>query len=391
MGGQKPDAAYCFDTRDGLFHTGTYYRDQVHPWVAEFNGTKPADKWFDAKWERLRGDLDYAKITGNPDDAPGEGFGLNGQGRVFPHAYNAKLPAPAKAFYEAVECSPAGNEMLLELVKKAVVAEKLGQGESRDLLCVSFSSNDLVGHSYGPDSWEVLDITLRTDKVVADLLTFLDTTVGKDKYTLVLSADHGICPLPEQKRFETAKRLPITEVYAPLAVALDAAFKTTPGGPTQWFETTDPRDLDRVWPWIYLNHTAIKARGLKLQDVAATVRDWLTQEAYIETAFTSSQLETELFPPDSFGNKAKLAYLAERCGDVIAIPKPGVLITGYATGTSHGSPQPYDTHVPVLAVGATVPALGKQAERKSSLIVAPMLAKGLGIDPPAKAVEKAPY
>ncbi len=398
MGGKKPDAAYCFDTRDGIFHTGAYYRDQIHPWVGDFNSTKPADKWFDAKWERVRNDLDYAKVTGNPDDAAGEGSGFNGQGQVFPHPFKGRLTAPAKGYYEAIECSPAGNEMLLGLTKKAIVAEKLGQGETTDLLCVSFSSNDLIGHIYGPDSWEMLDITLRSDKLVAELLTALDLIVGKDRYTLVLSADHGVCPLPEQKKFPDAKRIPVTEVYKPLSDGLNLVFNANvPDGPgvapepTQWFETNDPKDLDRVWPWIYLNDSAIKARGLTSDTVATAVRDWLIKQPYIAMAFTRKQLETETFTPDSFGAKAKLAYQPERCGEVIAIPKAGVLITGYDNGTNHGSPQPYDSHIPVLAIGAGVPALGKQSERKSSLIVAPMVSRGLGIAPPAQAGEKPPY
>lgn len=391
MGGSKPDAAYCFDVRDGLFHTGTYYRDQPHAWVTEFNAAKPAEKWFDQQWDRVRPDLDYAKVTGNPDDAPGESTGANKQGRVFPHPYKGQLAAPAPAYFGAVECSPAGNELLLEFTKKAVVAEKLGQGDTRDLLCLSFSSNDIIGHAFGPDSWEVFDVTLRTDKLVADLLAFLDATVGKGKYTLVLSADHGVSPVPEQKKLDTAQRVRVTDVYEGLGAALAAAFEKTPGGPTQWFETTDPKDMDRIWPWVYLNDAAITARGLKPEDVAATARDWLAKQGYIETAFTSKQLETEAFPDGSFGAKAKLAFRADRCGDVLAVPQPGVQITNYTAGSNHGSPQPYDTHVPVLAIGAGVPALGKQADRKSSLVVAPMLAKGLGIDAPAKAVENAPY
>jgi hypothetical protein len=391
MGGQKPDAAYCFETRDGIFHTGAFYRDQVHPWVSKFNGTKPADRWFDQSWDRFRPELEYAKITGYPDDAAGEATGFNGQGRIFPHIFKGKLAAPAKGYYEAVECSPAGNEMLAEFAKKAIAAEKLGQGETLDLLCVSFSSNDLIGHIYGPDSWEMLDITLRSDKMMADFLKFLDTTVGKEHYTLVMSADHGVCPLPESKQFPTAQRLPVTDVYNALKESLDEAFKDKPGGPTEWFETNNPKDLDRIWPWVYLNHAAIKARGLEVEAVAFTLRGLLTKLPYIETAFTRADLESKPYTDGSFGAKARLAYYPDRCGDVIAIPKPGVLVTGYAAGTNHGTTQPYDTHVPVLAIGAGVPALGKQTERKSSLIVAPILAKSLGIDPPAKAVEKAPF
>src|SRR6185312_13420073 len=89
--------------------------------------------------------------------------------------------------------------------------------------------------------------------------------------------------------------------------------------------------------------------------------------------------------------KVKLAYRPDRCGDIIGIPRPGVLVTGYPDGTGHGSLHSYDTHVPVLAIGAGVPALGKRSEPRSSLIVAPALAGLLGIDPPVSAKERIPF
>jgi len=96
--------------------------------------------------------------------------------------------------------SPFGNELLLALAKRAVEAERLGAREAPDLLCLSFSGNDAVGHTWGPDSQEVLDVTLRSDVIVKELLTFLDAKVGRDRYVLVLTADHGVCPLPEVSR-----------------------------------------------------------------------------------------------------------------------------------------------------------------------------------------------
>jgi len=400
MGGLRPDAAYCFDTRDGLFHTGAYYRDQAHPWVAEFNGTKPADAWFGQKWERFKPELDYAKITGGADDTGekgGEAPGLNGQGRAFPHPYKGQLTAPAKGYYDAVEGSPAGNEMLLKLATKAITSEKLGQGDTTDLLCVSFSSTDLIGHLYGPDSWEVFDITLRADKIVADLLAVLDKNVGKDRYSLVVSADHGVCPLPELKKFAAARRVLLldkegkNDIFVPLAAVLDEKYGKSPTGSTNWFETIGSKEQERIWPWVYLNHSAIKARGIPVEDVADFVREWLAGRDFIDSAFTRKQLETTTFAPADFGAKVKLAYHPDRCGDVIAVPKAGVLVTRYEAGTNHGTPHPYDRHVPVLAIGAGVPVLGEKKEKVSSLIVAPILAKSLGIDPPKHAVEKAPY
>lgn len=389
MGGQKPSGAYCFDTRDGQFHTGAFYRpDGPHPWVAEFNAAKPANKWFDATWDRFKPELDYAKAVG-PDDAPGEAVGFNGQGNVFPHPLKGKLTAPAKPYYDALECSPFGNELLLALVQKCVTAEKLGRGESPDLLLVSFSSTDLAGHQWGPDSQEMFDVMLRADKVVADLLAFLDAEVGKGKYTVALSADHGVCPLPElassKAKYPAAARHPVADLVQKLNLALQGVYG---GADTQWLEAFD----DGTWPWVYLNHKAIEARKLKVEDVATVARDWLANnQPYIETALTRADLAAAESPRASkFAQQVALAFHPERCGDVIVIPKPGVLVTPYKGGTSHGSPHAYDTHVPFMLFGAGVPALGERKERVSSLAVAPALARALGIDPPKHATAPAP-
>jgi hypothetical protein len=385
MGGQKPTGAYCFDTRDGKFHTSAFYgRDAAHPWVTELNNSKLADSWFDRKWERLRTDLDYAKFSG-PDDVAAEAPGLNGQGRTFPHPYKGKLGAPAKPYYDALEASPAGNELLLELAKKCVAAEKLGRSEVPDLLCVSFSSNDLVGHLYGPDSQEVLDMTLRADRLVSDFLRFLDSEVGRDRYAVVLSADHGSCPMPElagtKAKYPAAQRVAPAELEKGLEAALTGIYGAEPAGPTKWVEYFD----ENVCPWVYLNHQAIEARKLKAEDVAVAARDWLAGRGFMETAFTRQELEGGSAKDKPFGTAAILAYRRDRSGDAVAIPKAGVLVTRYKTGTTHGSPWPYDAHVPFLVYGAGVPALGKRPEKVSSLCVAPTLAWALGVPAPEKA------
>jgi hypothetical protein len=384
MGGQKPNGAYCFDTRDGKFHTGAYYgRDAEHPWVAAFNKSKLVDSWFDQKWEKLRSDIDYVKYSG-PDDALGEDIGSNGQGTTFPHAYKGKLDKPTDRYYRAVENSPAGNELLFALVKKCVTEEKLGRGPAQDLLCVSFSSNDVVGHQYGPDSQEVLDITLRSDKLIAELLQFLDAEVGKDRYVIVISADHGVCPMPEhpntKPKYPAAKRVDFRDVSAGLEEALDTAFGKQGDAKMKWFEAIG----GKASPWVYLDHRAIEARKLKVDDVAAYIRDWFAGRRDIETAFTRKELEDNTGPDRPFKQAAMLAYYPDRCGDVIVIPKAGVLIS-YPLGSTHGSPHPYDTHIPFLVYGAGVPALGQRTEQVSSLTIAPTLAWALGVPAPKEA------
>ncbi len=190
--GKRPDGAFWFT---GKFVTSTYYTDTLPKWVENFNNSRVADQWFGHDWVRFRGDLNYAAYSG-PDDVAGEGR-LNGRGVTFPHNMTGGKDQPGKEYYEALANSPMGNELLLALAKECVRAEQLGQDDVPDLLVVSFSSNDLVGHTFGPDSQEVLDITLRSDAIVADFLDYLDTTVGAGNYAVTISADHGICPLPE--------------------------------------------------------------------------------------------------------------------------------------------------------------------------------------------------
>src|SRR5262249_51855069 len=151
--------------------------------------------------------------------------------------------------------SPFGNEILLGLAKCAIDAEGLGTRDVPDFLAVSFSSNDLVGHTWGPDSQEVLDVTLRSDRLVKEILYHLDAKARKGRYVVALSADHGVCPLPEVTRAQgkDAGRAPGGEVKA------EEFLTTTFGkgeGKARWIEATSGL-------WIYLNRELIRERGLK--------------------------------------------------------------------------------------------------------------------------------
>src|SRR5262249_34987654 len=154
----------------------------VHDWVNEFNKGRPANVWYGRDWTKLRPDLDYVKYSG-PDDVAAEDIGWD-QGRTFPHPMKGGLDRPGRSYYEAVGNSPYGNDLLLDLAKRAIVAEGLGSRNVPDLLCLSFSANDTIGHCWGPDSQEVFDVTMRSDLVVKDLLRYLDDRVGRGRYVL---------------------------------------------------------------------------------------------------------------------------------------------------------------------------------------------------------------
>ncbi len=374
-GGRRPDACYWFDTDTGTFATSTWYRDQLHPWVAEFNADRPADRWFGRAWERLRPDLDYTAHSG-PDDVNGEGKGSK-QGKMFPHPTDGGLASPGKDYYGAVYDSPFGNELLLELVERALDAEQLGRGAAPDLLCVSFSSNDVVGHTWGPDSQEVLDVTLRTDEVVRQLLADLDAKVGKGRYVLALTSDHGVCPLPEvaQAQGKEAGRVPSDLLTAKAEAFLDGKFGANEGK-AHWVEAA-------AFPWAYLNRRVLAQRGLAEADVAEALAGWLTQQPGVQAAYTRARLAA-VGDDDPVGQAVRRSFQPDRAGDMMVVLKPYYVSWQSLTGTTHGTPHLYDTHVPLLVYGPGVRA-GVRQDRVTPGAVAAILAHGLGIAPPAGA------
>jgi len=384
--GAKADAAYWLDSTDGMIVTSTFFRDAVHPWVAELNKKRAADAWFNTVWKHDRPDLDYAKLAG-PDIVTGEGKGIR-QGFAFPHPMNGGLKRPGKSYYDALANSPFGNDFLLQLAKDAIFAEKLGQDDVPDLLSVSFSSNDIVGHTWGPDSQEVLDITLRSDRVLAELLKFLDEKVGKGKYLVCLTADHGICPLPELslKRGLNAHRLPVKKLLAQgegfLHAELDPNSKLD----------HKARFIENVTGhWVYLNHKLIESMKLKNEDVANSLARFIERFDGIERCFTRADLDRPADAYDAIGKRMRKAYHPDRSGDFAIVLRPYWLESDpqYATGTSHGSPHAYDTHVPLLVFGSNVKH-GIRREEVVPATIASIFAKSIGIAPPAKAEYPAP-
>lgn len=380
--GHRPDACYWFDGATGTVVTSTYYRDRPHAWVEAFNAAGPADRWFGRTWERLRPTLDYRRYS-SVDDLPGEGKGT-AQGRTFPHPLTGGLTAPGSKFYAAFYNSPFGNEVLFELVKRAVEAEQLGQDDIPDLLSVSFSSNDPVGHSWGPDSQEVLDITLRTDLLLGRLLAYLDERVGKGKYALVLSADHGICPLPEVSRAQgkDANRVGSALVKAKAEEFLRATYGVL-DSKARWLETT-------TVPWLYLNRNLIRERGLKQADVEEALAAWLAKQPGVLAAYPRGRLTNGLFTGDPLAERVRRSFHPERSGDVAVVLKPYYLLSDpLGTGTHHGSPHAYDTHVPLLVYGPGVRG-GVRQEAVTPQAAAAILAHFLGIKPPAAAEAPVP-
>ncbi len=397
----RANLCYWFSSSSGNFVTSNYYRPAPHSWATKFNKGRMADQWLDKTWERFHPNLKYDDHTG-PDDFAFEGNGYR-QGQVFPHKLqlgNSKdTKANKKNFYDAVTCSPMGNDLLLAFAKTAIESEKLGQTESVDLLCVSFSSNDLIGHAWGPDSHEVLDVTLRTDALIKDFLTYLDEKVGKDNYYFALSADHGVSSMPEYaaKNGKKAGRVHPQILTSQAEKFLNEKFLPE-GKAAPWLIV--PEKGSTGGPWIYLNEKTIAELKLKQADVERALADWLNTKPGIERAFTRTELmreetkeQTELF------RQMQRSFHPACSGDVMVALKPYHMLTStdYSKNpakdptyrATHGSPHADDTHVPLMVLGPRI-VPGVRDGKVTPQAMASILAEALGVPAPKDATYRLP-
>ncbi len=383
-GRNKDAVCYWLDTKDGTFVTSTYYDSGYRNWVRAMNEHRDdhVDHWFGKDWTRLRSDVNYPERS-QEDEKIHEALEKI-PGGTFPHPLDGGVKKQKSSYYGQLYNSPQGNELLLELVKKAVEGENLGRHENPDLLCVSFSSNDAVGHTWGPDSQEVLDTTLRTDLIVRDLLAFLDKQVGRGRYTLVLSADHGVCPVPESKTGAGTGEARLSPKQLRTAAESHLAERFGGDAKTRYLEGTD----NTIYPWVYLNPKVLKANKLDAAAVERDLANWFKEQPGIESAFTRQELSRPSPTNDKFLRMMRRSYRPEECGQVGIVLKPNHIVFG-TRGTTHGSPHPYDTHVPLLVFGPGIKP-GIHKERVEPLSAAPILARALGIAPPAKATAEVP-
>jgi predicted AlkP superfamily pyrophosphatase or phosphodiesterase len=392
--GKRPDGAYWFD---GRFVTSTYYSDGVHPWVESFNKLtssgklEGANKWFGKDWTPIRTDINYfdwfdpvaAKMA--MDKSAKEGL-------AFQHPNTGGKTKPGKEYNDLLVNSPFGNEMLLELAKSCTAAEKLGKHDTPDLLVVSFSSNDLIGHMWGPDSPEVLDVTVRSDALMANLLSFLDSEVGKGQYLLAVTADHGICPVvkvSQERGIHDAARVNLKAMQEAIEVHLAGCY---PSAGEFYKEGTKKRGWieafgePATFPWLYFNPKMLAACGKSREEVARTTAEFLASRSHVGRAFTRAELEKGFPENDVIGNRVRRSYNPERSGDVYVLLKPYCLqMEGFKeANTTHGTPYNYDTHVPLLVYGPGISG-GVRTEPIAPQAAAAIFSKWLGLRLPNKA------
>lgn len=368
--GKKPAGAYWFDSASGNFITSTYYLPELPAWVREFNDRKRPAAFVGQTWKRL---LD-PKLYQWPDEAVGEGTMPGEKTKSFDHVI---APSPTEGF-ETIIPTPFGNQLLAEFALAAIEGEKLGAGSQPDLLCISFSSVDAAGHRFGPYSQEIQDMVLRLDRELNDLFTLLDKKLGLANVAIVLTADHGVAPTPEfaAEQGLDGQRTDSIALMGDLLAKLGERF-----GPGKYLLT--PRIVDGN---LYFNHDTLREKQISAEEVAGFIREWALATGKYQAAYSRGQL-LDGRTPGKLGERIFNGFNAERSGDVVLVLKPFTLPAGGKSGTTHGSPFSYDTHIPVLFYGAGFKA-GRYADEFSITDIAPMLCAALRVNEPAGSIGK---
>jgi predicted AlkP superfamily pyrophosphatase or phosphodiesterase len=349
--GRAGDAAYWIDQKSGVWLTSTYYRSELPKWAMDFNAGNRASKYWDREWR------------------DGEGSTLRST------AHRKSKDGSDAGFYEVVGSTPYANDYEFEFAKDLILYEQLGTGSNTDLLTISLSANDILGHQVGPDSPEMQAMVLETDKQLAEFFTFLGHQIGLANIWIALSADHGVAPLPSAatKLRLAAEGLNVAELTKQIDKSLAAKFPAA--------KSTDfLRSFD--YPLAWVNDEAFSNLRVKEEDAERAVGEAMKQVG-LRGYFTRSQLALGTVPNTELGHRYLHSYSTERGWYVMGVPIP--FTVGTIKGTDHATPYSYDTHVPLAFYGVPFQP-GTFRTHAEPVDLAVTLASLLGINGPTHAV-----
>jgi predicted AlkP superfamily pyrophosphatase or phosphodiesterase len=366
--GGKTGTAYMYMGQTGQFASSTYYMKEHPAWVAAFNAAKPADRYFKTEWKPLLPDSAYAK------DVP--------DGTAWFGAAGGKLPmlmgvaaddAPGPAFYSNLLRSPFVDTLSLEFARAAIAGEQLGRDDAPDILAVSLSGHDYVNHRWSAESRLSHDHLLHLDRMLEGFFRDLDASVGRDNYIAVLTADHGFMPAPEVSLAQglNAGRVSLSQTLARLNAGMVQKF-----GEGKWIMSNSAASL-------LLDKKLIAQKQLDVDTVAEEARRLLLLEPAFASAYTRRELMANSRTGSLFFEASRKAWHPDVAGEVQFTLKPYWMFTSSSSTTTHGSPHPYDTNVPILVYGPRWFKPGRIDTRVEVVDIAPTLARVLGVPPPS--------
>ena len=396
--GRRANAAYWFGTDNGNMVSSTYYFDREPDWVERFNGRHLADQLFGAHWDRLLPEAEYLKRAGK-DDVSWENLDKSSNDtNYFPHVVTGGVDKPSKLFYKALDYTPFSNDLLLAFAEEAITNERLGADDDTDVLSVSFSANDYVGHRFGPYSQEAMDMSLRVDRPIGTLLDFVDGHVGLRNTIVVFTADHGASPVPEQAALQNlpGRRYQKAEMLKLVEDGLKARYARSDRPATDYIQTFTNREETEpglINSNFYLNQTALKRDGVDLDECERVVGELAMQMPGAARYFTRTQLENEaVSSADPVARRVLHGFYPRRSGDVVIVAEPYTILfdlpddpTDPRSSATHGSPYSYDTHVPLIIMGRDF-ASGSYSQAATPADIAPTLASLLGVEAPSCSV-----
>lgn len=363
--GHAADAAYWFDAKSGNWISSTYYMKNLPQWLTDFNAQKLPEKLIAQKWETL---LPIDQYTESEADNQEYENVMSGEKLpVFPHTV---------ANYGALLASPYGNTITKELTLAALQNEQMGQGKETDFLCVSFSTPDYVGHATGTHSIEIEDTYLRLDRDIAEILSNLDATLGKNNYLVFLTADHGVADIPA---FSKKHKIPAGVAELGKEINYLNGQMVEKFGEGKWIKAQDNYQ-------IYLNHDLMAKKNVSMTQMYELVKDkMLTLGSSVYQVVNLHDMNAAIIPP-YYKGLIENVYNPKRSGDIMFLLEPA-WFNGSKKGTTHGTMWQYDRHVPLLFYGWKIPK-GETVEQTYISDISATLAALLNILEPNGCVGK---
>jgi predicted AlkP superfamily pyrophosphatase or phosphodiesterase len=364
--------AYMYQTQTGQFASTTYYMNAHPQWVVDFHARKPADAFFNREWQPLLVGAAYSRSL--PD---GQAWYAKWGGRL-PMKMGEGMDAPGPAFYAQVLRSPFGDELTLAFARAAIAGEGLGRDDSPDILSVSLSSHDYINHGFSAESRISHDHLLHLDRHLERFFRDLDAIVGKDRYVIVLTADHGFMPAPEVSRSQgrDSGRLSGSQLLARLNAGLAPRF-----GEGRWVVALSAQA-------VVLNHPLIAERKADAAALQDETRRLLLAEPAMAAAYTRREIESGSRAGAPFFEQVRKTWDPQRSADIQVVLKPYWMYSSSTSQTTHGSPHAYDTQVPILFYGPRWVKAGRVDARVEVADIAPTLSRILGIPAPSSSEGK---
>jgi len=333
--GHSANGAFWLSS-DGKWITSSFYMNQLPDYIKTINDNNPSETYLKGEWA----------VKGK-----------------FSHNLDTLLLTGAKS----IKKTPFGNSILKDLAIDIINEEKLGQGENTDIITISFSSTDYIGHQYGPHAAEIKDTYIRLDKDITEILSNLDKEIGTENVVLFITADHGVVSEPQEllERNIPAGYFDGSVMKTELSIYLNTNY-----GEGEWIKNYSNNQL-------FLNQKLIAERNINLQEIERKCANFFLKYEWVKNTYTATQINENEYN-NSFHSLIQRGYNQKRSGDVIVSLQTGWLSSYWEKGgTTHGSSYSYDTHVPLIFWGGTIPQ--GQTDRKVNIRdIAPTISTILG-------------